>query len=309
MKLSRREALAAKGNAVFQKAIFKELCQCRVGAGPDLCSSRRRIPRLPSGLRWLLAIFGQIRTDFIAEEMTVLNSGEELFDHRKIAGEHADYVLGPGHGEFKDEMIASGLHIVLNSRFPESRDCIADCDGIAPSPRDLNVLPTLFFIQRVAMKLCRDERSAADSAELKTRAVLDMTNGTILERGWMKPCRDGILCWKRLDDQLRFASGTSSKKCRTSGRAVVACLRLRGPGLASGQQGRNNIQGPIKVICKNVNRGCALRYGAYQAAKGTLRTRGNPGFRKHGGYRIELVRIPTGPQEPRRIRTHLSCIQ
>ncbi len=304
-KLPRCKSLAATGNAVFLKAIFKELRQGSVVPGPDLCRGCRRIPRLPGEHRWPVATFGQIRTDLVAEERTVLNSGEELFDLRKIAGEHPDYVSGPGHGEFKDEMITSGLHMMLNPRFPQSGDCVADCDRIAPSPCDLNVLLTLFFIQRTATKLCRDECRAANGAEFKTRGILDMTNGTILERGRMKPCPIGILCWKRLDDQLRFTAGTSSEECRTSGRAVVACLRSRGPGSASHQRSRSKIQGPIEVICENVNRGYALRDGTYQAAKGTLRTRGNLGFRKNGGYKIKLVRVATGPQEPRRIRARL----
>src|SRR5882724_5505340 len=118
----------------------------------------------------------------------------------------------------------------------------------------------------------------------------------------MRFCGGIFLSRKGLDDQLSFTARTHSEECRTCVRAVVAYLRLRGPGSASRQQGRSNIQGPIKVVGKNVNRGCALRDGPYQAAKGTPQTRGNLGFRKSGSYKIKLVGVATCPLEPRRIR-------
>jgi len=167
------------------------------------------------------------------------------------------------------------------------------------------VLRTLFFIQRPATKLCRNERYAADRASVITGTVCGITDGTILERSWMRPCRNGILCGKRLDDQLRFATGTSSEECGTSGRAIVADLGRRRPGLASCQQSRSNIQGPIKTIRKNTNRGCAMSDGANQATKGTLRTRRNLGLRKSGGYKVKLVQVAAAPKKPRGIRAHL----
>lgn len=232
-----------------------------------------------------------------------MNVREELLDLWKITGEHTDDVLGTGHGKFKNEMIASGLHIVLNPLFTERGNGIADGNRVAASPSRFEVLLTRFFTQRTAAKLFRDERHAADRAELKTSAILDITSRTVLECGWMR--LHGMLCRKRLDDQLRFATGAGREKYGASGRAVVADLRRRGPGRSSGQRGCGNIQGPIKIIGKHVNRGCAMRDGANQAAKGTLRTGGNPELRKSVRYRVKLDQVAAAPQEPRRISAHL----
>src|SRR6266705_1994942 len=202
-------------------------------------------------------------------------------------------------------MIASGLHVVLNPLFTERGNRIADGNRVTASPSHLKVLLTFLFIQRTPAKSFRGERNTADRAELKTSAVLDITSGTVLECGWMRPSRNGILCRKRLDDQLRFATGAGREECGASGRAVVADLRRRGPGRSSGQRGCGNIQGPIKIIGKHVNRGCTMRDGANQAAKGTLRTGGNPNLRKSVRYRVKLDQVAAAPQEPRRISAHL----
>lgn len=57
-KHSRCAALAAIGNAVLKKAIFKDLRQGSVFPGPDFRSGRGRIPRWPGGNRRRVAAFG-----------------------------------------------------------------------------------------------------------------------------------------------------------------------------------------------------------------------------------------------------------
>src|SRR5882724_12118404 len=104
-KLPRCKSLAATGNAVFLKAIFKELRQGSVVPGPDLCRGCRRIPRLPGEHRWPVATFGQIRTDLVCRLLLEKKNSEELFDLRKIANEHPDINSEPEHVEFKDETI------------------------------------------------------------------------------------------------------------------------------------------------------------------------------------------------------------
>ena len=195
--------------------------------------------------------------------------------------------------------------MVLNPRLAERGNCTADGNRVAATPSHFKVLRTLFFIQRSPAELLRDERHPADRTSVITGTVCRITDGTIFERSWIRPCRNGILYRKRLEDQLRFATGTSSEECGTGGRAIVADLGRRRPGLASCQRSRSNIQGPIKTIRKNANRGCAMSDGANQATKGALRTRGYLGLRKSGGYKVKLVQVAAAPKEPRRIRTHL----
>ena len=195
--------------------------------------------------------------------------------------------------------------MVLNPRLAERGNCTADGNRVAATPSHFKVLRTLFFIQRSATKLCRNERYPADRASVITGTVCGITDGTIFERSWMRPCRNGILRRKRLEDQLRFATGTSDEECRTGRRAIVADLGRRRPGLASCQRSRSDIQGPIKIIRKNVNLGCAMRDGANQATKGALRTRGYLGLRKSGRYKVKLVQVATAPKKPRGIRAHL----
>src|SRR5690242_4484018 len=134
-------------------------------------------------------------------------------------------------------MIAGGLHIVLNPLFTERSNRIAEGNRVTASPSHLEALLALLFTEWTAAKLFRDERHAADCAELKTSAVFDITSGAVLQCGRLRRSWNGILDRKGLDNQLRFAVGTSSQVCGTNGRAVVTDLRQRGFTRSSGQRG------------------------------------------------------------------------
>src|SRR5260370_7790367 len=145
-------------------------------------------------------------------------------------------------------MSASGLNMLPNPLFRDRGMGLADGTRVAASPSRFEALLGRFFTQRTAAKVFRDERHAADGAELKTRAILDITSETVLECGWMRPSWNGILCRKRLDDQLRFATGAGSEEYGASGRPVVPDLRRLGPRLSSRHPGCRNIQSPINII-------------------------------------------------------------